>query len=356
MSLGFLVFEDGTCFAGQMPVAQDVWGEVVFNTSHGGYEEILTDPSYYRQIVVLTAPMQGNYGSQPENWESNCYQAQGLVCLELQKSMRDSQVLKQCQEQGRAILTEVDTRAITLKIREAGAPWGALVAADTPEQAQQKMKELLQQREVLPKDWVYQVSRKQIEMLPGFHPQGPKVGILDFGVKNNIVREVQKRSSQVVVFPARTQSLVLEAHQLQALVLSNGPGNPEDVEAVVENLRGWLGRWPIFAICMGHQLLARALGAQTFRLKFGHRGGNHPIQDLLLNQIYMAAHNHGYAVDPDTLPEGVRPIMYNLNDRTLAGFQDVNRRFLSVQFHPEGAPGPAEPNVLFDYFFKQVVS
>lgn len=354
MKAGYLVLQSGQIFNGQFWGEQPVLGEVVFNTSHSGYEEIMTDPSYHQQIVVMTSPMQGNYGSDPTTWESNCYQAQGFICLELQMSMRDQAFAQQLKEQKKGVMTEIDTRALTHTLREQGTTWGVMLNALDQKQASQLAQKYFEQIKKIDPDWVYAVSAKQISMLPGEKPSGPRVGVLDFGVKKNIIREVQKRSSQVVVFPSRTSDMTIQAHQLDALVLSNGPGNPEDVQVAPITIKALIGKLPIMAICMGHQLLARALGGQTYKLKFGHRGGNHPIKDEVLNRIYMASHNHGYAVEAASLPSQINISMYNLNDQTVAGFTSVADKLLSVQYHPESCPGPTESYELFDYFFKEL--
>jgi len=353
---GYLVLEDGFIVSGNFLGENEVLGEVVFNTSASGYEEVVTDPSYYNQIVVFTSPMIGNYGVDLSHWESSCYQARGVVCLEMQNSNRDNFFLTQLKNQGLGVLAKVDTRKLTLHLRDRGTLWGALVQAQSQSEAKAKAVEMIESKDKLPKDWVYQVTRKTIEVLNGAKPEGPRIGVLDFGVKNNILRLVQAQSSSVIVFPSRTSASVIEAHNLDGLVLSNGPGDPMDVQESHQIIANFIGQKPILAICMGHQLLARALGAKTYRLKFGHRGVNHPIQDHLLDRIYVASHNHGYAVDEKTLPPEARVTMKNLNDNTVAGFVLINKKVISVQYHPESCPGPFEARALFDYFFKEIRS
>lgn len=355
MNLGFLVLEDGFYIEGRFPFTKEAVGEVVFNTSPSGYEEIVTDPSYYNQIIVFTSPMIGNYGINKQQWESHCYQAKAIVCLELQNSKRDSQFLEELKLQGLATLTQVDTRPLTLHLRNTGTIWGALVEAKNEKEAKAKAQDLIKKNKDTQSDWVYQVSRKNIEVLNGQANNKLRVGILDFGVKQNTVREVQMRSQSVVVFPSRTEAAVIEAHNVDALVLSNGPGDPQNVEHSVEVIQKFIGKKPMLGICMGHQLLSRAYGAQTYKLKFGHRGANHPIEDKVLNTIYVASHNHGYAVDEKTLPPQCQVTMKNLNDGTVAGFTVPSQKILSVQYHPESCPGPLEGRQLFDYFFKEMV-
>jgi len=353
--LGFLILEDGFSIEGHFSGRTEVFGEVVFNTSPSGYEEVVTDLSYFNQIVVFTSPMVGNYGIYREQWESPAYQAKGIVCLEMQNSNRDSKFLSELKKQNLGVLTDVDTRALTLHLRDRGTIWGAIVEEENRDQAIIKAENFFKQKEMLPKDWVYEVSRKNIEVLPGQMPRGPRIGVLDFGVKNNILKIAQEGSSSVVVFPSRTKPSIIEAHNIDGLILSNGPGDPELVNESPDIISHFVGKKPIFAICMGHQLLARALGARTYKLKFGHRGSNHPIRDEVVNLIYVASHNHGYAVDEKTLPSRAKVTMTNLNDGTVAGFHIKEERVLSVQYHPESCPGPKEARALFHYFFKEML-
>lgn len=355
MTLGFLVLEDGFCIPGNFIGARETIGEVVFNTSPSGYEEIVSDPSYYNQIIVYTSPMIGNYGVKRDQWESVRYQARGVICLNLQNSPRDCEFLTELKKQGLAVLSDLDTRRLTLYLRDRGTVWGAIVQESDESRALAKAKVLLKDKVTLSRDWVFDVSRKNIEVLPGREPKGPRIGVLDFGVKSNILRLAQKESSSVVVFPARTPASVIEAHNLQGLILSNGPGDPNEVQESHIVIQDLIGKIPMLAICMGHQLLARALGASTYKLKFGHRGANHPIQDLVLNQIYVASHNHGYAVDEGSLPVEAQVRMKNLNDGTVAGFIMPEQKILSVQYHPESCPGPVEARGLFSYFFKEMI-
>lgn len=349
------MLEDGFAVSGQFIGTNEVFGEVVFNTASSGYEEVVSDPSYYNQIIVFTSPMIGNYGVNPSHWESECYQARGVICLEMQNSIRDNFFLTELRKQGLGVLVGVDTRRLTIYLRDRGSVWGALVQAQSESEAKAKAFSMIESKIHLPKDWVYQVTRKNIEVLNGASPTGPRIGILDFGVKNNIIRLAQTYSSSVVVFPSRTPAEVIETYHLDGLILSNGPGDPLDVLESPQIIAQFIGRKPIFAICMGHQLLARALGAKTYKLKYGHRGVNHPIQDNLLKRIYVASHNHGYAVDEKTLPSEACVTMKNLNDHTVAGFVILEKKVISVQYHPESCPGPLEARALFKYFFEEML-
>lgn len=350
----FLVLDDGDCYEGagcsQQLEFPDRAGEVVFNTTHSGYEEIATDPSYLNQIIVMTAPMQGNYGSDLADWESSKIWINGFVCLQLQNSVRNSSWADLLVKNKIPILTEIDTRKLTIRLRNQGTPWGALVSAESSEDALQKAQELIRVAKKVDSDWVWIASRKSVEHRTGKNPHGPRVAVLDFGSKENILRELETRCSEIKIFPSRTPFDVIQSFSPDALMLTNGPGDPAAVEKAPETIRHFLGKIPVFGICMGHQVLSLAMGAKTYKLKFGHRGANHPIKDLLLNKIYMSSQNHGYAVDEKTLPSDVRVTHTNLNDKTVAGFYSEKLNCLGIQYHPESHPGPHDAVLLFDYF------
>ncbi len=353
---GFLVLESGETFSGLWQGdarAIDRAGEVVFNTSHSGYEEIATDPSYFHQIIVLTAPQQGNYGENDEFWESEKIWLDGFVCVELQNSWRDKHWQEKLLKNGVPILTDVDTRRLVFKLRDGGTPWGALVKAKTKEEATLKAKKLIIEKKKIDKDWVYAASIKEERLIKGDNPRGPKIAVLDFGCKANSIRELKKRSNEVRIFPSRTKPARIREYNPDGIFLSNGPGDPGDVQIAPETVRDLIGWKFIFGICMGHQILGRALGGETYKLKFGHRGSNHPIKDTLLNRIYMSSQNHGYAVRMESLPKTVQVTHTNLNDNTVAGIYDSTRKAMSVQFHPESHPGPHEASELFDFFIRQ---
>jgi carbamoyl-phosphate synthase small subunit len=352
---GFLVLESGEVFPGlwSQDAAVERAGEVVFNTSHSGYEEMATDPSYYGQILVLTAPQQGNYGEDDKCWESRRLWIEGFVCVELQNSWRDKSWRQKLESNRIPILTDVDTRRLTLKLRDKGTPWGALVTAATPDAALEKARPLIAARKKEDKDWVHTVSRRQEETVKGDNPRGPKIATLDLGCKENSLRELKKRASEIRIFPSRATAAQIRAYNPDGIFLSNGPGDPADVQQAPETVRELIGWRFIFGICMGHQILGRALGGETYRLKFGHRGSNHPIKDKLLNKIYMSSQNHGYAVKQESLPSTVQVTHTNLNDHTVAGIYDPSRKVMSVQFHPESHPGPHEAAELFDFFIRQ---
>ncbi len=350
----FLVLDDGESFAGlKLPEQQDFpekAGEVVFNTAHSGYEEIATDPSYFSQIVVMTAPMQGNYGADRDVWESKQMWIQGFVCVQMQNSDRENSWMNSLIENKVPILTEVDTRRLVIKLRSLGTPWGAIVAAASVDEARQKAQVLIAEQKKIDSDWVYLCTRKKIEDYDGKNPNGPRLAVLDLGAKENILRELLARCSKIRVFPSRTDAKVIADWNPDSLLLTNGPGDPTQVLVVPQTIRSFLGKIPIFGICMGHQVLSLALGAKTYKMKFGHRGVNHPIRDELLKQIYMSSQNHGYAVDDKSLPSDVMVTHRNLNDHTVAGFYSEKFNCLGIQYHPESHPGPHEATRLFDYF------
>lgn len=350
----FLVLEDNEIFEGTSQSEQSPFpekaGEVVFNTSHSGYEEIATDPSYFSQIIVMTAPMQGNYGIDKNVWESNQMWIQGFVCVQMQNTVRENSWMKSLIKNNIPILSEVDTRRLVIKLRSLGTPWGAVVVAGSVEEARIKAKTLIEKQKMLDTDWVYLCTRKKIEDIAGKNPKGPRVAVLDFGAKENILRELISRSSQIRVFPSRTEAKVIADWKPDSLMLTNGPGDPAAVLVAPETISSFLGKIPIFGICMGHQVLSLAMGAKTYKMKFGHRGANHPIRDELLKQIYMSSQNHGYAVDDSSLPKDIVVTHRNLNDNTVAGFYSKKHNCLGIQYHPESHPGPHEAARLFDYF------
>ncbi len=351
----YLVLESGEVYKGVWQGGEDRAGEVVFNTSHSGYEEIATDPSYFSQILVLTAPMQGNYGVSDEVWESRKIWIEGFICLEIQDSERDHAWKERLTTQSIPLVTEIDTRALVMRLRSGGTSWGALVKAKSEVEACEKAKTLIAAKKHQETDWVYVASRKTAEVRKGNNMVGPKIAVLDFGSKENILRELELRCSEIKIFNSRSSVQEILDYKPDGIMLTNGPGNPEDVKISIGTVRELLGAKPIFGICMGHQILALALGAETYKMKFGHRGSNHPIQDDLLKQIYVTSQNHGYAVKESSLPADVKVTQRNLNDSTVAGFYSEKRKCLGIQYHPESCPGPHEATALFDYFVERML-
>jgi carbamoyl-phosphate synthase small subunit len=351
----YLVLESGEVYKGVWQGGEDRAGEVVFNTSHSGYEEIATDPSYFSQILVLTAPMQGNYGVSDEVWESRKIWIEGFICLEIQDSERDHAWKERLTTQSIPLVTEIDTRALVMRLRSGGTSWGALVKAKSEVEACEKSKTLIAAKKNQETDWVYVASRKTAEVRKGNNMVGPKIAVLDFGSKENILRELELRCSEIKIFNSRSSVQEILDYKPDGIMLTNGPGNPEDVKISIGTVRELLGVKPIFGICMGHQILALALGAETYKMKFGHRGSNHPIQDDLLKQIYVTSQNHGYAVKETSLPADIKVTQRNLNDSTVAGFYSEIRKCLGIQYHPESCPGPHEATALFDYFVERML-
>lgn len=355
MKKAFLVLDSGEIYTGKWNGGEDRAGEVVFNTSHSGYEEIATDPSYFSQIVVMTAPMQGNYGADKEVWESQRLWIEGFISLQIQDSPRERTWAQRLLENKIPLVTELDTRQLVLRLRSGGTPWGALVQAGDENEARQKAVPLMAEKKKLDRDWVYLATRKSPELRRGDFLGGPKVAVLDFGSKENILRELQKYCSELVIYPSRASVQEVLSTNPDFVMLTNGPGDPAEVQVAPQTVRDLIGKKPIFGICMGHQVLSLALGAKTYKLKFGHRGANHPIKDELLGQIYMTSQNHGYAVDPQSLPVEARVTQLNLNDGTVAGFYNAEKKYLGIQYHPEACPGPHEAQNLFKFFIEKVL-
>jgi carbamoyl-phosphate synthase small subunit len=354
MFLGYLILETGQTFRGDLHGSASSAGEVVFNTSHSGYEEMATDPSYFSQIIVTTATQMGNYGVDKSIWESKQLWIRGFICVEIQNSKRDSSWLNRLKENKVPVLTDVDTRELVLVLRKQGTTWGALVNSADIDEAKKMAAQLIANAKNQPADWTSLVTRKSPEDLKGHMRAGPRVAVLDFGTKENILRELMARTSELRVFPSHAKADEILAWKPDGILLTNGPGDPEQVKNGVETVRQLLGKKFIFGICMGHQVLALALGGSTYKLKFGHRGSNHPIQDKLLNKVYVTSQNHGYNVDQQSLPQGVQVTHINLNDQTVAGIFYDKMKCMSVQFHPESHPGPHDAVGLFDYFVKQI--
>lgn len=354
MKKGFLVLESGETFQGEWISGPDKAGEVVFNTSHSGFEEMATDPSYFSQILVCTAPQQGNYGSDAEVWESGKVHIHGFIALEIQNSEREKTWIQTLEKNNVPMVHKMDTRKLTMTLRK-GTQWGALVQADTKEEAVEKTDALIQKAKNIEQDWPYLVSRKQKEIKKGKQKNGIKIAVIDYGVKENILRETLALVEEICIFPSRAEAKEILDYKPSGIILSNGPGDPALVVKSVETIKALLGARPIFGICMGHQLLSLALGGKTYKLKFGHRGANHPIQDNIAQKIYMTSQNHGYAVDSKSLSIDIAITHLNLFDNTVAGIESKKWNALSVQFHPENCPGPRDARYLFEHFVESLV-
>ncbi len=361
-----LALEDGRVFRGRaFGAAGERTGEVVFNTSMTGYQEILSDPSYRGQIVVMTCPEIGNVGANALDTESGMPQVEGFVVRELSErvsSWRATQALHEHLREHRVPgLAEIDTRALTKHIRTLGAMRGVLSTVD------RSIASLLAKARNAPRledvDLVGQVTcaapypwNDARDARWATEPSWPagqrrvKCLAYDFGAKRNIFRLLHESGFHVTVVPAGFSAANALAAEPDAIFLSNGPGDPAAATRAIEAVRGLLGRVPIFGICLGHQIAALALGGKTFKLKFGHRGANHPVKDLRNGQVAITSQNHGYAVVPESLPSGVEMTHVNLNDGTCEGFLEPDMKLLAVQYHPESSPGPHDSFELFREF------
>ncbi|MCF0144971.1 MAG: glutamine-hydrolyzing carbamoyl-phosphate synthase small subunit [Eubacterium sp.] len=324
--------------------------ELVFNTSPVGYQEILSDPSYTDQFVVMAYPLIGNYGINEEDFETKRPSVGGLIVRDYNdhpSNFRSVMTLSSCMEMYQIPgISDVDTRELVRKIRNQGSQKALLTDADTD--VRDALAEL--NRSVTPHDAVSRVSRKRVEHYavsdPAFH-----VACVDFGMKENIIRSFLESGCSVTVFPWNVKAEEIKKCHPDGIFLSNGPGDPTDVKCAVGLVQNLKGEYPMFGICLGHQIMALACGAETYKLKFGHRGGNHPVRDLLTGEIEMTSQNHSYAVDEKSLSgTGLTVTHLNLLDGTVEGLKSDADRLFSVQYHPESAPGPTEGSYLFGRF------
>ena len=360
-----LVLEDGTVFTGEsFGARREGWGEVVFNTTMTGYQEVLTDPSYAGQMVALTYPLVGNYGINRADFESRRIQASALIvrqhCDLPSHSTSDMTLHAFLEEYNVPGISGIDTRALTRRLRTSGVMMG-LLTSDDPDSAVKKLADLPRYDNL---DLVSTVTTPDGYAWDGSetagYPTAPppegvrRILVTDVGLKYNILRLLHSRGCEVVAVPATTPANIMLAMQPSGLLLSPGPGDPELLGNIVENVRQLIGRVPIMGICLGHQLAARALGARTYKLKFGHRGGNHPVKDLESGRVHITAQNHGYAVDADNLPAGLEVSQINLNDNTVEGLRHRELPLFTIQYHSEASPGPKDNEYLFDRFLAMV--
>jgi carbamoyl-phosphate synthase small subunit len=364
-----LALADGTVFRGRSIGAEGCSaGEVVFNTSMTGYQEILTDPSYCRQIVTLTYPHIGNTGTNPEDVEAGRVYAAGLVIRDLpllHSNFRATEDLSAyLHREGVAAIADIDTRKLTRILREKGAQNGCLMAGRVDEQ------EALRQARAFPGlagmdlakvvscDAPYQWSEGEWRLGAGYETRADgryHVAAYDFGVKRNILRMLASRGCRITVVPAQTPSAEVLRLRPDGVFLSNGPGDPEPCDYAIRSIRDLLEqKLPLFGICLGHQLLGLAGGARTVKMKFGHHGANHPVQDLDTGRVMISSQNHGFAVDAATLPEKLRVTHVSLFDGSLQGFEFRDRPAFCFQGHPEASPGPRDVAPLFDKFIRQM--
>ena len=362
-----LLLEDGTVFEGTSFGAKgQKCGEVVFNTSMAGYQEILTDPSYHEQIITMTYPLIGNYGTNKADTESRKIFARGLIVKEncdYPSSWRNTQSLTDYLKANNvAGLEGIDTRALVKHIRIAGAMRG--IISSTEFGITSLKKKLQQYPSLVGRDIVKDVTGKKsycwdkgvIDVLNNREIRPDKkyrIVAFDYGIKHNILRLLRSHGCDVYVTPAVTTAKEVLAQKPDGVFLSNGPGDPAPVSYAIKTIQELLGKVPIFGICLGHQLLALALGAKTYKLKFGHRGANHPVQNLRTGKIEITCQNHGFCVDMDSLNnKAVELTHLNLNDNTIEGIRCKERPAFSVQYHPEASPGPHDSNYLFETFTK----
>ncbi len=369
-----LALEDGRVFLGEAfgaPVERV--GEVVFNTSLTGYQEIFTDPSYAGQIVVLTNPHIGNYGTSPSDAEAARPYIEGLVVREfsaVSSNWRSTEVTDEYLERnGVPVLADIDTRALVRHLRANGVMRGIIsTAVDDLEALVAKVRA---HRKMDGTDLASVVSTKQAYTWDSAEPRNETgdvyfpagqaatdtplhVVAYDFGIKQNILRMLARENCKVTVVPARTPASEVLAMNPDGVFFSNGPGDPEPLDYAQQNIRDLQGKKPLFGICLGHQLFGIALGGKTYKLKFGHHGGNHPIKNLDTGKVEITAQNHNYNVDPASLPDDVAPTHINLNDNTLAGLKHKTDPMFSVQYHPEASPGPHDSHYLFKQFRKMM--
>ena len=348
----YLILEDGTVFTGvSIGSAREVISEIVFNTSMTGYLEVLTDPSYAGQAVVMTYPLIGNYGICREDMESVKPWPDGYIVRELSRmpsNFRSEDTIQHFLEENDIPgICGIDTRALTKILREKGTMNGMI----TTKEYQDLSEPIARMKEYRVTGVVKATTTKETYVLPG---EGKKVALLDLGAKRNIARSLNERGCQVTVYPADTPAEEILASNPDGIMLSNGPGDPaENVEIIREIRKLYESNVPIFAICLGHQLMALATGASTYKLKYGHRGGNHPVKDLETGRVYISSQNHGYAVDTKSLDPAIAvPAFENVNDRTNEGLRYTGKNIFTVQFHPEACPGPQDSSYLFDRFIQ----
>lgn len=361
----YLVLSDGAIYRGlALGADAPTSGEVVFNTGMTGYQEILSDPSYAGQMVTFTYPMIGNYGINLDDFESDRLQPTGIIvreACEVPSNWRSRQPLDAfLKERNLTAIQGIDTRALTKRIRSSGVTMGAI--APTVEAAQKRLEESTDYDK---RDFVYSVSttepyawgfegREEISgSRDGFKAL---VSVIDCGLKYNILRRFAALGVKTVVYPATSTKEQILEHNPDGILLSPGPGDPARLDPVVETVRSLIGVRPMFGICLGNQMLCRAVGAETFKLKFGHRGSNHPVKDLLDGSVTITSQNHGYAVQPDSVEStGAEVTQINLNDGTVEGIRLKNEDAVSIQYHPEAAPGPWDSRKYFAQFVERIM-
>lgn len=350
----YLILEDGSVYDGEnVGALREAVSEIVFNTSMTGYLEVMTDPSYAGQAVVMTYPLIGNYGICHEDMESYRPWIDGLIVRELSEvasNFRNEDSIQNFLIKNNIpCICGIDTRDLTKRLREHGTMNG-FITVDSSFVVEKILQRI---KEYSVKGVVKRTSTKEAYILPG---KGKRVVLIDFGAKKNIARQLQKRGCEVIVVPCDTKAKEILKLKPDGIMLSNGPGDPkENVDIIKEIKKLYDTDIPIFAICLGHQLMALATGANTYKLRYGHRGGNHPVKDLETGRTYISSQNHGYAVDESTLDKNICvPAFVNVNDGTNEGLRYINKKIFTVQYHPEACPGPRDSSYLFDKFIKMM--
>jgi carbamoyl-phosphate synthase small subunit len=368
-----LALEDGTVFHGTAAGAEgETRGEVVFNTSMTGYQEVLTDPSYAGQIVTMTAPQIGNYGVSDEDTESRGPQVAGFIVREnspVASNWRADATLRDyLVRHGIVAIAEIDTRALTRVLRSTGVMRGAIRTGEVdPDALVERARGIAPMegrdlvREVTcPAPYVWRASTLEEAGEFGVPPERraatrKRIAAYDFGIKHNILRRLTLHNCDVHVFPATAPASDLLAVEPDGVFLSNGPGDPAALDYAIDNVKTLVAsETPMFGICLGHQVMGLALGGRTYKLKFGHRGANHPVKFLETGKVEITSQNHGFAVDPDSLPSNARVTHLNLYDGTVEGLRHVDKRVFCVQYHPEASPGPHDADYLFRQFLDEI--
>lgn len=348
---GRILLEDGSIFEGKsFGAAKTVCGELVFNTGMTGYEEILTDPSYAGQIITMTYPLIGNYGINEIDAQSDHVQIEGLIVKEYAEvpshwqSKKDiSSYLKENDIPG---ISGIDTRMLTKRIRDKGTMKCMLTTKEPS-------KELFEQLTTYhyPKDIIAKVSIPYPKIYKG---RGRKIGIVDLGLKNGILQQLIHLNCHITIFPHDVKSSSVLQSGVEVLLLSNGPGDPKNASCAIQTTKDLIGKLPIWGICLGHQVIALALGGDTYKLKFGHRGSNHPVLNLDTGKVYISSQNHGYCVKGDGLPNGLKVTYINVNDDTIEGLYHEEYKISSVQFHPEEGPGAEDAHYIFENWLQNL--
>lgn len=355
---GVLLLEDATEFNGVLfGSGTRGFGEVVFNTGMSGYQEVLTDPSYWQQLVVMTYPHQGNYGLNARDIESEGGpKVGGFIVQECEPHPSNYESKESLNDYlakyGTPGIRGIDTRALTVHIRSKGAMRGLILSQEERAAIKNVASEFAKYPKFEGRDLILEVTTQKPYW---FSEKGRKtVAVLDFGIKLNLLRELERRDCKIVVLPAKTSAEEVMKYRPDGIFLSNGPGDPAMATYAIESVKKLLGTKPLFGVCMGHQILGLALGGQTYKMKFGHRGVNQPVRNEQSGRVEISSHNHGFAVDARTLPANVTVTHRNLNDDTCEGIECLEKKAFSVQYHPESAPGPHDSDYLFDRFLSMI--